>query len=161
MVRPRRIRKIRFQPDATYFKPAGVPMRYLEEIKVTFSEVEAMRLIDVEKMDQKKAAKKMGISQPTLSRLLKECRRKLSEAIVNGKSIKIEGGIYKMTNQTSGGGRFRAPQGGKERMHGDKAGSGPNGNCVCPNCNYKQPHVVGQPCNQLECPKCGKRMTKE
>lgn len=50
--------------------------------------------------------------------------------------------------------------GGRGRMGGPKA-AGPGGYCVCPNCGHKQPHVAGQPCTELTCPKCGTRMIRE
>ncbi len=48
---------------------------------------------------------------------------------------------------------------GRGRMGGQGAGSG--GNCVCPSCGEKVEHKTGQPCNQLECPKCGTGMVRE
>jgi len=95
MVRPRICRRIFFQPDVTYFKPAGIPMRALEEVSLTYEETEAIRLIDYEGERQEIASKKMKISQPTLSRLLESARKKISEAIIKGKAIRIEGGNYK------------------------------------------------------------------
>jgi predicted DNA-binding protein (UPF0251 family) len=56
MPRPRRIRRIEFQPDVTYFKPAGVPMANLKESLLSFEEFEVIRLIDSEEIDQNKAA---------------------------------------------------------------------------------------------------------
>jgi hypothetical protein len=53
-----------------------------------------------------------------------------------------------------GGGR------GPGRM-GGPAAAGPGGSCVCPSCGHRQPHVTGQPCYEVECPKCGNRMTRE
>jgi hypothetical protein len=47
------------------------------------------------------------------------------------------------------------------RGGGNRPGSGPGGNCVCPNCGYKQPHTVGQRCMDISCPKCGTRMVRE
>jgi ssDNA-binding Zn-finger/Zn-ribbon topoisomerase 1 len=43
---------------------------------------------------------------------------------------------------------------------GDKPGSGPGGECVCPKCGYTTPHSRLSPCNQRTCPKCGTVMTK-
>ena len=92
MSRPRICRRIRFRPDVTYFKPAGVRMIDLDEVILAIDEYEAMRLVDLEEVEQGKAGKQMKISQPTLSRLLSSARRKISEAIVKGKAIRIEGG---------------------------------------------------------------------
>ena len=50
-------------------------------------------------------------------------------------------------------------RGGRGRMGGFAAG--PGGNCVCPGCNYREPHTVGVPCTNKKCPKCGARMVRE
>jgi len=84
MARPTRMRRIFFQPDVTYFKPAGIPMANLKETVLSFDELEAIRLIDSEKMEQHEAGEKMKISQSTLSRLLRTGRKKLADAIISG-----------------------------------------------------------------------------
>jgi uncharacterized protein len=99
MPRPRRLRRIFFQPGVTYFKPRGIPMRHLDEVVLSFDELEAIRLIDFQELDQKQVAKKMDISQSTLSRLLKQGRKRLSDAIINGKAIKIQGGDFKISKK--------------------------------------------------------------
>ena len=48
---------------------------------------------------------------------------------------------------------------GRGRMGGPKSG-GPGGSCVCPECGYKTKHTTGQPCSEIECPKCGAEMTR-
>ena len=96
MPRPRRCRRIRFNPNVVYFKPRGVRMKELEESVLTFGEFEAVRLKDLEGLDQKEAAEKMNISQPTFHRLVLSARKKLADAIVKGKAIKIEGGNYRL-----------------------------------------------------------------
>jgi len=50
---------------------------------------------------------------------------------------------------------------GMGRGGGNRPGSGPGGNCVCPNCGYKQPHTDGQRCMDISCSKCGTRMVRE
>jgi len=94
MPRPRRYRRVGFQPDVTYFKPAGVPMRGLVDSILALEEFEALRLKDLEGLDQSDCAEKMDISQPTFHRLVLSARKKVADAIVNGKAIKIEGGNY-------------------------------------------------------------------
>ncbi|MFA5406574.1 MAG: DUF134 domain-containing protein [Candidatus Nanoarchaeia archaeon] len=90
MPRPRMIRRVRFNPDVTYYKPAGVPMRLLEEVIIKIDEAEALRLCDVEGLKQDEAAKRMGVSQSTLFRMLSSGREKLASAIIKGKAIKIQ-----------------------------------------------------------------------
>ena len=59
-----------------------------------------------------------------------------------------------------GGGMGRAAGKGRGRMGGQFA-AGPGGNCVCPQCGNKVPHIVGEPCNKKSCPNCGTVMTRE
>lgn len=96
MPRPRICRRIFFNPKITHFKPAGASLRHLQEIVLTKDEVEAVRLIDLEQEEQKKSAKQMKISQPTLSRLLMSARKKIADALINGKAIRISGGNYEI-----------------------------------------------------------------
>jgi len=56
----------------------------------------------------------------------------------------------------SGVGRGQGPG----RMGGPQA-AGPGGDCVCPNCGYREPHQRGVPCYQKKCPQCGTRMVRE
>ena len=99
MPRPRLLRRVGCMPDATYFKPAGVPKFGLEEVVLTIDEYEAVRLSDLEELDQEEAAQKMKISQPTFHRLLSGARKKLADSIVNGKALRIEGGSYKFVKR--------------------------------------------------------------
>ena len=89
MPRPRLCRKIMFDPKITYFKPQGVPMRHLEMIELTTEEVEALRLKNIKELDQVECAKKMNTSQSTFQRILSSAYKKISEALINGKAIKI------------------------------------------------------------------------
>jgi len=89
MVRPRLCRRIRFNPNITYFKPQGVPMRYLEVIELTTEEAEALRLRNMKDMEQEEAAKKMNTSQSTYQRILSSAYKKITEALIEGKAIKI------------------------------------------------------------------------
>ena len=95
MVRPRLCRRVRCNPEVTYFKPRGIPLRELEETILHVDEFEAVRLKDLEGLEQEECAKKMNISQPTFHRLVLSARKKITDAIVNGKAIKIEGGNSK------------------------------------------------------------------
>jgi len=89
MSRPRLCRKIEFNPDVTYFKPQGIPMRDLEIIELTTEEMEAYRLRYINDMEQQEAADKMHTSQSTYQRILCSACKKIANALVNGKAIKI------------------------------------------------------------------------
>jgi len=151
MPRPRRRRRVRYRPDITFFRPEGVKESYLEESILTVDEFEAVRLKDLEGLDQEEAAKKMNISQPTFHRLITAARKKIADAIVKGKAIKIEGGVFRMVGPGRG-------SGGRGRMGG--FGLGPGGECICTNCGNTVPHGRGIPCYQMKCPKCGSPMTR-
>ena len=165
MPRPRRIGRIFFTPSATFFKPIGIPLSHIEEVIITKEELEAIRLIDYETKSQKNVANEMKISQPTLSRLLTSARKKIADALVNGKAIKIQGGVYKMVTRRGGAGRGMGrgmgagrAAGGRGRMGGVAAG--PGGECVCPKCGATATHKIGIPCTQQKCPKCGSTMAR-
>ncbi|MCK4473821.1 DUF134 domain-containing protein [Candidatus Parcubacteria bacterium] len=89
MVRPRLYRKIRFNPDITYFKPQGAPMRFLEIVELTTEEVEALRLKNIKDLSQIECAKQMKTSQSTFQRILSSAYKKITEALIKGKAIKI------------------------------------------------------------------------
>ncbi len=160
MVRPKKKRIVNACPPVPYFKPAGVPLCTLEEEVLALEEVEALRLVELEDMDQAAAAEKMGVSQPTLTRVLSAARQKLARAICHGEAIRIKGGEYQMFGR--GAGRGRGQGQGRGRKGGDFA-AGPGGTCVCtnPDCEHEATHQAGQPCYQQKCPECGSPMVRK
>lgn len=90
MSRPKKDRCIRCQPNVLYFKPRGIPLIHLEEVGISIDELEAIRLADYEGLYHEQAAENMNISRQTFGRILNEARRKLAEAVVEGKALKIE-----------------------------------------------------------------------
>lgn len=89
MVRPIKPRRILFNPNVTYFKPRAIPLSVLEEVDLRVDELETIRLCDLEGLNQTKAAKKMRISQSTLGRILNSAHKKIAQALVKGKAIRI------------------------------------------------------------------------
>lgn len=89
MPRPRLYRKISFDPQVLYFKPQGVPMRFLEVIELTGEEMEALRLKNEKGLSQVECAESMKTSQSTFQRILSGCYKKIAEALLKGKAIKI------------------------------------------------------------------------
>jgi len=94
MTRPELKRYIKFMPRVEYFKPAGIPVRELEEIELKVEELESLRLKEIEEMDQESAASKMRVSRITFRRILKSAHKKVSEALIYGKALRIRGGNY-------------------------------------------------------------------
>jgi len=109
MARPVKWRRVIAIPQVRYFKPAGIPLRALEDVGLTVEEVEAVRLKDVEGLQQEECAERMHISRPTFHRVLGSARRKIADALINGKAIRIEGGNFALPNQL-----FRCTRDGHE-----------------------------------------------
>jgi len=98
MPRPIKCRRVAFLPNIKYFKPAGIPLRILGEIKLPVDEAEAIRLKDLKGLDQGESAAEMNISRPTFQRILASARHKIADALLNGKAIRVEGGSYEMAS---------------------------------------------------------------
>jgi predicted DNA-binding protein (UPF0251 family) len=79
-------------PGADYFKPRGIPLSDLQEIGLTLDEFEAIRLADLEGLYQEDASQKMKVSRQTFGNILVSAHKKIADAIVNGKALKISGG---------------------------------------------------------------------
>lgn len=92
MPRPPCRRRVEGSPAAPVFKPAGIPAREIEEVVMTLDEFEAVRLADLEGLYQETASERMGVSRSTFSRIVDAAHRKIADAVVNGKTLKIEGG---------------------------------------------------------------------
>jgi uncharacterized protein len=90
--RPRKLRFCREFSGATFYKPQGIPLSMMDINSVNAEELEAFRLCDLEDMEQEQAAKKMKISRATLQRDLYSARKKIADALINSKAIRIDGG---------------------------------------------------------------------
>ena len=159
------LRKIGYFPEITYFKPAGIPLRNLEEVVLTLDEVEAIRLSDLENLNQEEAANQMDISRITFLRILHSAHQKIAGSLIYGKAIKMKGGDVIMPNLDGTGPLGQGPMTGQGRGVGigrrnvDRGqGLGGSVDCVCPNCGESVPHRRGIPCAQSKCPKCDSRM---
>ncbi len=99
MGRPFRRRRVASVPGVAYFKPAGIPLRILEEVRLSVEEAEALRLKELEGLEQAQGAERMNISRPTFQRVLKSARIKVVDALLNGKAIRIEGGHFEVATR--------------------------------------------------------------
>ena len=94
MPRRKRHRSVHREPPVSVYKPAGIPVRDLDEILITVDEFEAIRLADFEGLSQREACEVMKVSQPTFNRVLSSARSKIAEGIVQGQVLRIEGGNW-------------------------------------------------------------------
>ena len=160
--RPKKKRTIGFFPEITYFKPAGIPLRYLQEEVLTLDEMEAIRLADLDDLDQQKAAEKMKISRITFLRIIHLAHQKIARSLIYGKAIKMKGGDYIMPNLDGTGPQGLGLRTGRRNVAGRGRGLGQGiggtAECVCPKCGEKSPHTRGVPCIQTKCPKCESNM---
>jgi predicted DNA-binding protein (UPF0251 family) len=118
MPRPKKPRFVSGYPTLTAFIPEGVPVT--GEVFLSVEELEAIRLSDFESLDQESAANLMEVSRQTYGRILAHARSIISEALVTGKALKIEGGDYEYRGM--GGRRHR--RGGRGQGRGPGRGSG-------------------------------------
>lgn len=148
MSRPPKCRRVNFVPDVTYFKPAGIPMRVLDEVRLTVEEAEAIRLKDMEDLDQEQSAVKMNISRPTFQRVLESARKKVADALLRGKAIRIEGGNFELAPL-----HFTCPTGHEWEVPFKVAMEEPSQSCPVCNmastvylCQLGVGHGIGQGC---------------
>lgn len=94
MARPVKIRKVEFFPETSYFMPVGKPKCQVEETYLKVEELEAMRLKDIENLNQEECAVKMGVSRQTFQNIIDSARKKVAIALTEGRAISIVGGNY-------------------------------------------------------------------
>ena len=109
MSRPVKLRYVAQLPSTALFRPVGVPANVLPPVCLSLEEAESIRLKDLEGLEQEECARRMQISRPTFHRVLESGRRKLADALVNGKAIQIEGGNFGLAQR-----RFRCNNDGHE-----------------------------------------------
>ena len=92
MPRPFKCRRVCGTPETDYFKPRGISLDELEEVGLTIDEFEAIRLADLDGLYQEDAAKKMNVSRQTFGNIINSAHKKVADALLNAKALKIEGG---------------------------------------------------------------------
>lgn len=118
MPRPKKPRFVSGYPALTAFVPEGVPIT--GEVFLSVEELEAVRLSDFESLDQEAAANLMEVSRQTYGRILAHARSVISEALVTGKALRVEGGDYEFRGMR----RRRRRGAGKGQGRGSVGGDG-------------------------------------
>jgi hypothetical protein len=139
--RPVNCRSVEGIPKVTCFLPEGVSPLRQQNVVLSYDEVESLRLADKLGLYQADAAEKMKVSRQTFGRIIKSARRKVAEALVDGKTICIEGGNI-------------------DRNCGCEEPDA-TATCVCLYCGYEQPHLNGVPCRTERCPHCDKPLIRK
>ena len=121
-------RRVGFIPPITYFKPVGVRLAQSQEICLAVEEAEAIRLKDLEGLEQEECAQRMNVSRATFARVLNLARQKVADALLNGKAIRIEGGNFEMAVR-----RFRCVNGHEWDVPFEVMTNTPNQSC--PTCD--------------------------
>lgn len=93
MPRPRKHRKVCCLPECSRFGPLPAPAG-ADFVSMTVDEYETVRLIDLEGFTQEECAEQMDIARTTVQGIYNDARRKLAEALVNGRILLIKGGDY-------------------------------------------------------------------
>jgi len=109
LARPVKLRCVAQLPSTGFFRPVGPAASVLQKVCLSVEEIESIRLKDLEGLEQEESAQKMHISRPTFHRILESARKKLADALINGKAIQIEGGNFGLPQS-----RFRCNNDGHE-----------------------------------------------
>ena len=132
MPRPCCLRHVNHSPAAVYFKPAGVPACTLEQVTLTLDEVEALRLADLQGLYQEEAGRQMKVSRATFARIVESARRKVADALIHGKALRLEGGTITIKGETNTPGKAAAGPNRAERgAAGGSCGCGQRGKGRC------------------------------
>ena len=127
MQRRNKTRNIAFVPGCTRFAALGREEE-AGDVTIGLDMIEAMRLVDAENLSQQEAAARMGVSTPTLCRILGEARRRTVTALLGGQNIVLEGGNIMLTEDQGSDTRFegygRNAQHGARGQHGYGRGRG-------------------------------------
>ena len=94
MARPVKWRKVEHIPSTSYFVPSKEKVESVPENILKLEELEAIRLKDLEGLEQEECARRMEVSRPTFQRILLAARKKIADSLIHGKGMRIQGGNF-------------------------------------------------------------------
>lgn len=100
MARPRKWRRVCCLPENTHFGPLNASAYQEYFVIMTVDEYEAVRLIDLEGLNQEECASQMNVARTTVQRVYNDARKKIADSLVNGKVLRIEGGEYRLCGES-------------------------------------------------------------
>ncbi|WP_297829226.1 DUF134 domain-containing protein [uncultured Desulfovibrio sp.] len=107
MPRPCLCRRVSALPKALCFKPRGIPLRQLSEVVLSVDGLEAVRLADYLGLNMDEAAARMGVSRHTFGRLLRRARQCVAQALIEGRALRIAGGVCALAEETNAQGEIQ------------------------------------------------------
>jgi predicted DNA-binding protein (UPF0251 family)/DNA-directed RNA polymerase subunit RPC12/RpoP len=157
MARPTKLRIIENIPAVPYFIPSDKDLPEVGKNILKLEELEAVRLKDLEGLEQEECAVKMEVSRPTFQRILSLAREKIADSLINGKAILIEGGNFTLNICP-----VKCSSCGKEWLESyENVEAIKNGEYACPDCGSRQ-IICGRSCQEKPCCKnCWRRQYKE
>lgn len=148
LARPTKWRKIDNISTISYFIPSDKDVSEVPTNIILLEELEAIRLKDLEGLEQEECAKRMQVSRPTFQRILLAAREKVADSLINGKAIHIDGGNY-----TRNICPVKCMDCGKEWMESyENLEVIKNGEYTCPDCGSTKV-ICEQNCKSMYCQK--------
>ena len=95
-MRPKKTRWVKCSPKERRFQPQPIPKGPELAVVLSLDEFEAVRLLDYEGLSQMEAARQMHVHRSTVSRIISSARNKISRALVEINTLRIEGGCCKV-----------------------------------------------------------------
>jgi predicted DNA-binding protein (UPF0251 family) len=126
MPRGKTLRVLNELPVVKGFRPLWMKPNYRQAVTLFLEEYEALRLIDYEDLTHERVAEKMNVSRPTVTRIYEQARKKIAQALVEGRSFFIEGGDISLSGT----------------------------HYLCENCRHKF-ILTGEAAGKPVCPECG------
>ncbi len=117
MARPRKRRRVCDMPTINRFGPLGRSSGKFPAIIMTIDEYESIRLIDYKGFTQEEAALQMNVARTTVQGIYAIARKKIAESLVNGRTLQIEGGEYRLCKDLETGCRLKCDEEGTNRGH--------------------------------------------
>lgn len=100
-MRPKKPRLVNCRPGKRHFIPKD-KKKPVSSVYLSMDELEAIRLANLEELDQNQIAKQMAVHRSTISRILASAHKKIADALVHLKEIKVEAGCCTFVKNSRG-----------------------------------------------------------
>ena len=136
MGRQTSMRYVKNPPSNFYFPSESEDPTVDDFVGLTIAEFEAMRLKHYISLNQKESAENMSVSQPTFSRILDKAHQKITQALIEGKDIRVYGGNINLKKGFKGYGCLNCDEEWKDDLATKER------KVNCPNCDSKKVYYL-------------------